>query len=127
MPDTQQPMPNVRMTLGQRGETLAAQYLVGQGYTIVERNWRCPHGELDIVARDSAEWVFVEVRTRRAPDTNSALESFTNNKQQHILAAAENYLVAHHLEEVSWRIDLAVVALTPRGPQIEVIRDAAGW
>jgi putative endonuclease len=127
VPDTQQPMPSARMTLGQRGETLAAQYLVGQGYTIVERNWRCPRGELDIVAHDGAEWIFVEVRTRRAPDINSALESFTNSKQQHILAAAENYLAAHHLEEVSWRIDLAVVALTPRGPQNEVIRDAPGW
>ncbi len=120
-------MPSVRMTLGQRGETLVVQHLTGQGYIVVERNWRCPHGELDIVARDGAEWVFVEVRTRRAPDTNSALESFTSSKQQHILTAAENYLAAHHLEEVSWRVDLAVVAFTPHGPQIEVIRDAVGW
>lgn len=120
-------MPSVRMTLGRRGEDLAARHLVGQGYTIVERNWRCSRGELDIVARDGVEWVFVEVRTRRAPDTNSAIESVTASKQQRLLTAAEAYLTAHHLEDVPWRVDLAVVALTPCGPQIEVIRDAVGW
>lgn len=120
-------MPTLRQTLGQRGETLVAQHLVAQGYTLVARNWRCPAGELDIVARDGEEWVFVEVRTRRAPDTNSAIESVTADKQERVLAAAQAYLEAHQLHEVAWRVDLAVVALTPQGPRIEVIQNAVGW
>jgi putative endonuclease len=122
-------MPTPRQTLGQRGENLVANYLTARGYTIVTRNWHCPRGELDLVTTDpDGEWVFVEVRTRRAPNTNSAIESVTALKRERVSAAAFAYLEAHDLlEQVPWRIDLAVVALTPDGPQIEVIRDAAGW
>ncbi|MBN1966867.1 MAG: YraN family protein [Anaerolineae bacterium] len=120
-------MPTPQMTLGQKGESLVTQHLLAQGYTIAARNWRCPLGELDIVAHDGTEWVFVEVRTRRAPDTNSAVESVTPAKQARVLAAARAYLDAQGYEEVLWRVDLAVVALTAQGPHIEVIRDATGW
>lgn len=120
-------MPTPRQSLGQRGETLAAQHLRHHGYTIVDRNWRCPTGELDIIAHDGKEWVFVEVRARRAPDTEAAVESITSHKQARIVAAVEAYLLTHDLGEVAWRIDVVLVAFTPRGPQIEVIHNAAGW
>ena len=114
-------------TLGQRGETLAVQYLKKQGYHITERNWRCVGGEIDIVAEQGGEWVFVEVRTRRAPNTNSAMESITPAKQEHMYHAALAYLEVHDLTEMAWRMDVVLVALTPDGPQIEIIRDATGW
>ncbi len=119
--------PTPREKLGRHGEQLAARYLAAQGYEIIERNWRCRAGELDIIARQGGEWVFIEVRTRRAQDTSPAIESITEGKEARILAAAEAYLQAHELDEVSWRVDLAVVALSTRGPQIEIIRDATGW
>lgn len=120
-------MPTPRMRLGAYGEALVASHLQAQGYRIVERNWRCSGGELDIVARQGDEWVFVEVRTRRAQDTNPAIESLTVAKQNRLLAAINAYLEAHNLEESPWRVDLAVVALNRRGPCIEVIRDAISW
>ncbi len=122
-------MPPARQQLGAYGETLAADHLQRCGLSIVERNWRCPAGELDIIAHDGAEWVFVEVRTRRAPTTDTALESITPAKQNRLLAAIHAYLEAHDLdaEDTGWRLDLVVIALGPGGRQIEVIHDIAGW
>lgn len=120
-------MTTPRQKTGQYGEDLAANYLQAQGYRIISRNWRCKVGEIDIVAHDSTEWVFVEVRTRHAQNTDSAAESITPSKEAHIINAAEAYVEAHALEETPWRIDLVMVALTKQGPKIEVIHDAVGW
>lgn len=122
-------MPPARQQLGAYGETLAADHLQRCGLSIVERNWRCPAGELDIIAHDGVEWVFVEVRTRRAPTTDTALESITPAKQNRLLAAIHAYLEAHDMdaEDTGWRLDLVVIALGPGGRKIEVIHDIAGW
>lgn len=116
-----------RQALGQRGESIAAAHLAGLGYRIVERNWHCPQGEIDLVAHDGVEWVFVEVRTRRASSTDPAIESITPVKRNRLILASQAYLEAHALDDQSWRIDLVVIALTPTGRQIEVLRDAVGW
>ncbi|GAB4574060.1 MAG: YraN family protein [Anaerolineae bacterium] len=122
-------MPDPRHTLGRRGEALAAEHLLRNGLTIIDRNWRCPLGELDIIARDGDEWVFVEVRTRRARTTNTALESMTGAKQSRLIAAIHAYFEArgYDLEDVIWRVDLVVIALSAGGARIEVIRDALQW
>lgn len=120
-------MATPQQSLGAYGEELAASHLAESGYEIAARNWHCRAGELDIVARDGDEWVFVEVRTRRAPNTDSAVESVTSAKEARVLAACQAYLDAHNLEDVFWRVDLVVIALNRHGPQIEVIRDATGW
>ena len=121
-------MATPQRTLGDKGEALAEQHLAASGYTIHDRNWHCNAGELDIVAHDGSEWVFVEVRTRRAASvttaTNIAIESVSPRKQQRLIAAATAYLDAHDLEEVAWRIDLVAVTLTRAGTQIEVIKNA---
>lgn len=120
-------MPTPQQVVGRRGEDLATQHLQHQGYTVHERNWLCKGGELDIVAHDGQEWVFVEVRTRRAPNTDTALESFTPAKQARLLTAVQAYRDTHDLEDEPWRLDLIVIALHAGGPSIEVIRDAIGW
>lgn len=66
-----------QLSLGRAGEDLAAAYLEGRGMTIVERNFRCPRGEIDIIARDGDELVFVEVKTRRSLRLGSPLEAIT--------------------------------------------------
>jgi len=116
-----------RQVLGQRGEAIAAAHLADLGYRIVERNWRCPQGEIDLVTHDGAEWVFVEVRTRHAPSIDPAIESVTPAKQNRLILASQAYLETHGLDDQPWRIDLVVIALTPAGRQIEVRRDAVGW
>ncbi|WP_188680578.1 YraN family protein [Subtercola lobariae] len=63
--------------LGRRGEQLAADYLVGRGYTILERNWRCSQGEIDVVAQTAGVTVFVEVKTRSGLWYGHPFESIT--------------------------------------------------
>lgn len=94
------------------------------GYTIIERNWRCEQGELDIVARHRDGLVFVEVRSR-ADNLEAALESVSPRKQKQLIALAEAYLTAHDLENVYFRIDVA--AVNRRTGAVEVIENAVGW
>lgn len=118
-------MNRARIGLGKRGEALAAEKLTALGYAIVARNYRCPAGELDLVARRGPAWVFVEVRTRRGPAFGSPEESLTPRKRRHLLAAAQTYLQEHALEDVDWRVDLVAVQLSLRGEllRVEVIEN----
>lgn len=77
---------------GARAETLAADYLMRQGLTIVRRNFRTRFGEIDLIARDGRMLVFVEVRMRSSPDYGGALESITAVKRARMVAAANGYL-----------------------------------
>ena len=115
-----------RVRLGQRGEQLAAERLAVLGYRIVERNYRCLHGELDLIARQGDTWVFVEVRTRRGERFGTPEGSFTPRKRAHLIAAAQHYLQAHALEDVPWRIDAVAVALSAAGrlQRLDVIENA---
>jgi putative endonuclease len=107
-------MPDPRQTLGKHGETWVVSRLLHDGYTILDRNWRCSLGELDIIARRDDQIVFVEVRTRRGPLDEAiawALDSVTEHKQARLIQLAEAYLAAHEYDSIVWRIDIAAVAL----------------
>ncbi len=109
-----------RQRLGQRGERLAERYLTGHGLTILERNYRCPAGEADLIARDGDTLVFVEVRTRRGQDYGTPEESITPRKQAHLLAVAQTYLAGHGLNDIPWRIDVIAVEMSARGELLRV-------
>ncbi len=106
-------MSMARVRLGRQGEKLARQYLLDAGYRILATNYRCPWGEIDIIAQEGAELVFVEVRTRRSSDYGSPQESITPEKVEHLHAAAQDYLQNHapgpRPDELDWRIDLVSV------------------
>lgn len=106
---------NSRRALGHFGEVAAEGALRRQGYVIVERNWRCRQGEIDLVARQGGDWVFIEVRTRRGDTCGTPEESFTLAKQRRLLRSAAAYLQQHGLEEVSWRIDFVAVEVDRAG------------
>ena len=115
-----------RRRLGQAGERLAEEQLVGGGYQILDRNWRDGRrGELDLIARDGDCLVIVEVRTRRGQRFGSAEESVTPRKQAQLQRLAEAYRA-----EAGWdgplRIDVVAVSLSPQGELIEInhIQDA---
>lgn len=108
-------MPHARQRLGQRGETLAAAHLQAQGYTLITRNYRCPNGEIDIVAQQGETWVFVEVRARRGEAFGPPEASLTPRKRAHLLTAAQHYLHTHQLMDVAWRIDMVAIVLTAQG------------
>jgi len=77
---------------GRRAEELAAAYLQQKGLALVERNYRCRYGEIDLIARDGATLVFVEVRMRSADRYGGAARSITAAKRAKLLRAARHYL-----------------------------------
>ena len=112
-------MSDARRRLGQRGEAYAAQRLTALGYTIRERNWRCPAGEIDLVAEQHNVLVFVEVRTRRGNRLGTPEESITPAKRAHLIAAAQTYLGEYDQLDREWRIDVVAIEI---GPHNEVLR-----
>jgi putative endonuclease len=105
---------------GARAERDAAQLLIAAGYEIVERNYRCKAGELDIIARDGDVLVFVEVRSRTDGDHGDALEAIGPRKQRRVVRVARCYLAA--AAPVFERCRFDVVAIT--GGEPVLLRDA---
>lgn len=121
-------MKKSRKQFGQKGEQLALNHLRQQGYAIVTTNWQCPHGEIDIVARQSETLVFVEVRSRHSHTTEDALASISPAKRRKLAACAHAYLYAHHLEDSPWRIDVIAIAVPREGsPIIDQVEHALDW
>ena len=118
-----------RRGLGRTGEDLAIRALVERGYVVVERNWRCEVGELDIVARHNECLVFVEVRTRRGGWRGAAEDSIGPAKRRKLAALADAYLQAHEAPVADWRIDVVTVELDGGGRlrAVEIFEDAVGW
>ena len=95
------------------------------GYEIVEQNVRCGRVELDIIARDGATLVFVEVKARWSDGYGAPEEAITPSKRRNLLSAAGQYLRSRHLDDQVWRVD--VLALRLRGTDLlhwELFRDA---
>ncbi len=95
--------------LGARGEEAAAQYLQRIGMTITERNWRCASGEVDIIALDGSELVFVEVKTRRSSAAGSPEEAVSPTKQKRLGKLARNYLAYSGLDSTPVRFDVIAI------------------
>jgi putative endonuclease len=103
-----------RKGLGRRGEDLAARHLAAQGYEVLEHNWRCEGGELDLVVRDGECLTFVEVRTRRGQAMGSPEESITPSKRARLVSLGEAYVQAHDWAG-PWRIDVVAIEMDTRG------------
>lgn len=116
-----------RRQLGQLGEALAAAELQRRGYTIVDRNWRCTYGELDLVTRDGDTLAVIEVRTRRGHAYGTPEESLTAAKQTRLAAAARTYVQTVGWDG-PWRIDVVAIVLGPRErvERLTVIPNAVG-
>jgi putative endonuclease len=105
---------------GQLGEERAVEHPRACGYSVIERNFRCRLGEIDIVTRDGDALVFVEVRTRTDGRRGTALETVTPAKQRRIARVAEVYLSMRRQHAAACRFD--VVGIT--GEHVELVRDA---
>ena len=108
-------MSGERRRLGQFGERLAAAHLEAEGYRIIERNFRCREGEVDIIAEDGRCLAFVEVRTRRGSAMGGAADSLTLLKGARITAAAEAYYQERLGLPEERRIDVIAVDLSTEG------------
>ena len=113
-----------RAKLGQWGERQARLYLEAEGYGIVAANFRCRAGELDIVAIDGDELVFVEVKTRRGDAFGLAEESISPVRAERLAAVAEEFLQSRSAfpydSETPWRIDLVCVNLDGGGKLLNI-------
>lgn len=98
-----------RHQLGKEGEEYATSYLQDKGYTIIKRNFECRQGEIDIIAKDKEEYVFVEVKTRQNFHYGKPCEAVTEQKQKHIWNATKYYLYSHKLEDQPVRFDVIEV------------------
>jgi putative endonuclease len=115
-----------RQGLGRAGERLARRALEARGLVIVQANYRCAAGEMDLVARAADELVFVEVKTRRGNQFGSPEEAVTRRKQSKLVKVAETYLLEHSLTGTGWRIDVVAVEMDVHGKlvRLEVIEHA---
>jgi putative endonuclease len=112
--------------LGRWGEDLAAQYLAERGCLILDRNWRCRDGEMDLIAWDSPEVVMCEVRTRRGNRAGSALESITLRKQRRLRRLAAAWLADQDRSDFLVRIDALGIQIGSDGRcTIEHVRGVA--
>jgi putative endonuclease len=110
---------------GQVGESIAIAFLQGQGFSIVERNFRCVCGELDIVAREGRAIVFVEVKCRKNLEYGPPQLAVTPFKQRQISKAALVWLSKRKLYDVEARFDVIAILLREHDvPEIEHIRNA---
>ncbi|NBE99864.1 YraN family protein [Nonomuraea sp. KC401] len=100
---------NNRLDLGRQGEQLAVTYLEAQGMKVIERNWRCRHGEIDVIAEEGPSLIVVEVKTRSGTSHGTALEGVSRAKLARLNMLAAKWLATQQRTFDSVRVD--VIAL----------------
>lgn len=117
---------HTKTAVGQYGEDLAARYLTSNGFSVLERNWRCELGEIDIVAREGETLVICEVKTRRGLNYGTPLEAITYKKLTTLRRLAGRWLQTHQVRPAAIRIDVVAIVFdnnTP--PSVDHVRGAA--
>ena len=115
---------NAKQVLGKEGEKVAEKYLVRKGYKIVERNYRCSLGEVDLIVLDRRVIVFVEVKTRSGHGYGSPLEAVEWRKQRKMKQAAQYFLSQKKLHQRDARFDVVGISWPGREPVVEHIENA---
>ena len=102
----------LRHEIGKVGEDLATKYLENQGYKIIERNFIANQGEIDIIAKDKEEYVFIEVKTRTNNLYGKPIDAVNKPKQKHLIRTVKYYLYLKHMENEYIRLDVIEVYIT---------------
>jgi putative endonuclease len=115
-----------RRDTGLTGERVARDFLEKNGYHVIETNYRCPGGEIDIIARQENTLVFVEVRTKKSVQFGSPEESITPAKKERLRTVAAHYGQNHDNLPSLWRIDVVAIQMDRRDrvTRIEIIENA---
>ncbi|MBN1318260.1 MAG: YraN family protein [Anaerolineales bacterium] len=113
-------MSDFRRRLGRWGENRAARHLQHNGYTIIERNYRCSMGEMDLITTRDDQWIFVEVKTRRGTEYGLPEEAITPTKAGRLLDISRHYLFERAIEDVCWRVDVIAVELDKKGRLLRI-------
>jgi putative endonuclease len=109
-------MSKYKKQFGNRGEDIAAEFLEGKGYEIIERNYHYGHGELDIIAKDEEILVFVEVKTRKNLEFGPPELAITKAKQRQVRKVAEAYMVEKKITDTDVRIDVVAILIQKNLP-----------
>ena len=117
-------MPDDRQLLGAEGERVAERFLRRQGYKLLERNYRCPSGEIDLIALHRGTVVFIEVKTRAQAGYGSPFEAVDRRKQRQVIRAAQRYVVEHRLHDRDLRFDVVGVWAVEGEIRCELIQHA---
>jgi len=113
-----------RKRVGNKGESIAEDYLKQKGYKIIHRNYRCRFGEIDIIAKDDDTIVFTEVRTKQNDNFGSPQDSITSTKIDKIAKTALSFIQEKKLTGYSYRFDFIAVKFSQGRPNIEHIENA---
>ena len=117
-------MTKERIALGRFGEDLARERLKDCGYRILTTNYRCPFGEIDVIARDGDVLVFVEIKTRKNKSLGLVKETVNIRKQRQVSKVALAYMKSHNLWGSKARFDVVAVGLLDGKKEIEIIKNA---
>lgn len=109
---------------GRIGEELAARYLEERGLQILDRNFRCPLGEIDLIARDGRTLVFVEVKSRYGKGFGLPQEAVTHAKRRKLTLLAQWYLKSRALDTGRARFDVLGIVWSGKGPELTWIVNA---
>ncbi|MBU0989613.1 MAG: YraN family protein [Proteobacteria bacterium] len=113
-----------RLELGDFGEGLAFKKIKRLGYKKIVRNYRCPLGEVDLIAKDGETLVFIEIKTRRGRSIGYAKEAVNAKKRRQLSKVALAYMKSNNCAEVKARFDVVAICLGGGEPEIEVIKNA---
>ena len=121
-------MPMNRQEVGKLGEKLAQNFLKRKGYHILETGFRCREGEIDIIAQQKDDLVFIEVRTKSSLRFGTPEESITQKKKEKLITSASTYISTHQNIPSLWRIDVVAIEIDQKGKskRIELIENAIG-
>lgn len=117
-------MTRERLDLGRYGEELALREIERAGYRRVCSNFRCPLGEIDLIAMDGEVLVFLEIKTRKGGSVSEAKEAVNYRKQRQITKAALAYMKENKCMEEKARFDVVAIGVGEKGPEIEIIKNA---
>lgn len=119
-------MKSLNKAIGNYGENLAKEYIKSRGFIILEENFSCNLGEIDIIAKDNNYICFIEVKTRYSRKYGSPLESINKPKQKKLYKIAQYYICSKHIHKSYFRFDaIEVTILSPLEiPTINLIKNA---
>lgn len=113
-----------KIKTGKEGEKLAAAYLKKNGYRIIETNFRCAIGEIDIIAREKDELVFLEVKTRTSEKLGFPEQAVATKKQKKMSQLALWYIQNKNIKDTASRFDVLAITMLPEGNEINLIKNA---
>ena len=114
----------IKQEIGKLGEDIAVNYLKQKGYKILDRNFECRQGEIDIIALDKKEIVFIEVKTRTSNKYGTPSEAVNKIKQKHMLQTIKYYLYIRNLSDEFVRIDVIEVCIKDNVYKVNQIKQA---